>query len=460
MLKHYSRLTTIIVVAADIMLLQLCFFLTYLLYYKRINGVDSPERLLFCYSFITFYFICARRRGLLKILNFLEIPAIRKKTLSACLTAGFFSASFVYFVKISHFSRIFFTCFVLSSSVVLIIQNVFFKFLLKKSRERGYSFSNVLLICPEPREDDIFKTIKSKQEWGMRVIGEFHYLYATENELRTFLLNEAIDQVYVELSDDRSLSEKENLKNLIRICESMGKTIRFFIGHDFINQAELTDYEKLYGLHTFVKEPITINPGFIFWKRLMDIAGGLTGIIITLIIIPPIWLLMQIFDRGPLFYSQSRVGWNGRTFKIFKFRTMIVNAEKMQMELEKDNEMNGALFKIRNDPRVTGVGKFLRRFSIDEFPQFFNVLKGDMSLVGTRPPTPDEVRKYQDWHLQRIMLKPGLTGLWQTSGRSEIQDFDTIVKLDLKYIKNWSLWSDIRIIIKTVTQLFYGKGAY
>lgn len=460
MLRHYFRLSSIISLALDFILIKLCFLLSYKVYYQTIHCFNDPERLLFCYSFIAFYFISAQRRDLIKAMNFLEVPAIRLKTLYACLTAGLLAASFVFFFKITHFSRIFFALFVCSTTIALIIKNGFCKYLLRKSREWGYSLSNVLLLCPEPKNDDIFQIIKTKQKWGMKVIGEFHYLYASPEEFRTFLLNEAVDQIYVEINNNCEPTKVEKLRQLLEICESMGKTLRFFISCDFINQTEFTVYEKLYEQHTFVQEPLQLKAELLFWKRFLDIIGSLIGTIITLALIPPIWLIMAIFDRGPLFYSQTRVGWNGRTFKILKFRTMIVGAEKMQAELVSQNEMQGAMFKIRHDPRITRLGQILRRFSLDEFPQFFNVLKGEMSLVGTRPPTPNEVRMYQDWHFQRIMLKPGLTGLWQTSGRSNIHDFDTIVQLDLTYIRNWSLWTDAKIILKTIRQLFGSRGAY
>jgi lipopolysaccharide/colanic/teichoic acid biosynthesis glycosyltransferase len=162
---------------------------------------------------------------------------------------------------------------------------------------------------------------------------------------------------------------------------------------------------------------------------------------------------------GPLFFKQIRIGKNGRRFTFYKFRSMYVDAEERKKELMAQNEMHGSMFKMTNDPRITKVGKFIRKTSLDELPQFWNVLKGDMSLVGTRPPTEDEYLHYEGWQKRRISFRPGITGLWQISGRSNIKDFDEVVKLDLEYIDNWSIGLDMKIILKTVYAVFRGDGA-
>lgn len=194
-------------------------------------------------------------------------------------------------------------------------------------------------------------------------------------------------------------------------------------------------------------------------KRVMDIAGGLAGIVITLIFFPFVALAIKVDSPGPVLFSQIRIGRNGRRFKIYKFRSMYIDAEERKKELEKQNEMQGLMFKMENDPRITRVGKFIRKTSIDELPQFYNVLKGDMSLVGTRPPTADEFEKYNQYYRRRISMTPGLTGMWQVSGRSEIENFDDVVKYDLEYIDNWSLTLDVKILLRTIWVVFAGKGS-
>ncbi|MCM1134054.1 MAG: sugar transferase [Clostridium sp.] len=194
-------------------------------------------------------------------------------------------------------------------------------------------------------------------------------------------------------------------------------------------------------------------------KRVMDIAGGLVGLVITLVFFPFVALAIKLDSPGPVMFSQIRIGRNGRRFKIYKFRSMYVDAEERKKELEKQNEIQGLMFKIENDPRITKVGKFIRKTSIDELPQFFNVVKGDMSLVGTRPPTADEFEKYNQYYRRRISMTPGLTGLWQVSGRSEIEDFDDVVKYDLDYIDSWSLTLDVKILLRTVWVVLAGRGS-
>ena len=201
------------------------------------------------------------------------------------------------------------------------------------------------------------------------------------------------------------------------------------------------------------------DPRQLMLKRGMDILGGIVGIILTALITVIFAPIIYIQSPGPIFFSQERVGRNGRKFKIYKFRSMYPDAEERKKELMAQNKMQGLMFKMDNDPRIIPIGHFMRKTSLDEFPQFFNVLKGDMSLVGTRPPTVDEWEKYDLHHRRRLAAKPGLTGMWQVSGRSSITDFEKVVSLDTQYITEWSLGLDIKILFKTVEVIFKGEGA-
>ena len=193
-------------------------------------------------------------------------------------------------------------------------------------------------------------------------------------------------------------------------------------------------------------------------KRLIDILGAIVGLIITAVVAIPVGILTTLRNPGPIFYSQIRCGLNGRTFRIWKFRSMVANADKLKHLVK--NQAKGHIFKCVNDPRITSVGKFLRRTSLDELPQFWNVLVGDMSLVGTRPPTPDEVVKYEPHHWERLRVKPGITGEWQANGRSSIKDFETIVCMDIDYQRKWSVGYDLSLIFKTIWVVFNKNGAY
>lgn len=199
---------------------------------------------------------------------------------------------------------------------------------------------------------------------------------------------------------------------------------------------------------------------FFFLKRIVDISASAIGITILIPFLIILAIMMKIEDpRGPIFFSQIRVGQNGKQFKMYKIRSMVVNAEELLEELLNQNEVAGAMFKMKRDPRITKIGRFIRKTSIDEFPQLWNVIKGDMSLVGPRPPLEREVVEYTDYDMQRLLIKPGCTGLWQVSGRNALS-FEEMVELDLKYIQNLSLVNDIMIIIKTVKVVLKSDNAY
>ena len=248
----------------------------------------------------------------------------------------------------------------------------------------------------------------------------------------------------------------------------MGITIHVKIADVNEMQGKNQTVERM-GNYTVVTTCINMaSAGQLVLKRIMDICGGLAGCILTGIIFLFVAPAIYIKSPGPIFFSQYRVGKNGRKFKIYKFRSMYMDAEERKKELMKQNRVSdGLMFKMENDPRVIGsekgpgkgIGNFIRKTSLDEFPQFFNVLKGDMSLVGTRPPTVDEWEKYELHHRARLAIKPGLTGMWQVSGRSEITDFEEVVKLDTKYISEWSFMLDIKILFKTVLIVLGQKGS-
>lgn len=212
--------------------------------------------------------------------------------------------------------------------------------------------------------------------------------------------------------------------------------------------------------HLLTVEDVNTNLGYLRMKRLIDIFGSIIG----LILLSPIFLIVAILikvedPKGPVFFKQVRVGKDETEFHMYKFRSMVSNAEEQLKELLTLNEVSGAMFKMKNDPRITKIGKFIRRTSIDELPQLWNVLIGNMSLVGPRPPLIREVNEYSNFDKQRLLVTPGCTGLWQVSGRSNL-NFYQMVKLDIEYISNRTIWNDIKIIIKTILMLINSKGAY
>lgn len=202
-------------------------------------------------------------------------------------------------------------------------------------------------------------------------------------------------------------------------------------------------------IHPSVRSPL---------KRTIDIVGALVGLTILAVVWVPIAIAIKCDSPGPLLYSQIRCGLSGEPFLMWKFRSMVVGADALKANVR--NEASGHIFKNRNDPRVTRAGKFLRRASLDELPQFWNVLRGEMSLVGTRPPTPDEVAQYTPYHWKRLCVKPGITGEWQVNGRSCVDNFDAIVKMDLSYQRRWSVWYDLTLIVRTIWVVLGKRGAY
>ena len=284
-------------------------------------------------------------------------------------------------------------------------------------------------------------------------------ILGTLKDLEQVLRQYEIDQIYFIRHSDDSI---DRIQEYIDICLEMGTTVTVIM--------DVSNFHRMHRPNSFVSSvgtfpiityhTIALNSYEQFVKRLMDFIIGL----VALIVLSPVMLItaiaIKLDSSGPVFFKQKRVGQNGRQFDMYKFRSMCENAEDQKKELMELNEMDGFMFKMKDDPRVTRVGKFIRKTSIDELPQLFNVIKGDMSLVGTRPPTTDEVSQYKRSQWRRISIKPGITGLWQISGRNDITDFDEVVELDLKYIDDWTLWSDIKILISTIGVLFSKKGAY
>jgi exopolysaccharide biosynthesis polyprenyl glycosylphosphotransferase len=275
------------------------------------------------------------------------------------------------------------------------------------------------------------------------------------SSLEEIILERTVDEVIFAMDH----IDTQQLLNSMEICNRLGITNRVSLGLFMKNNRKVafTHVESipLLALYTTLRTPIET-----FIKRLTDILFAIVGLLITLALSPFIYWKIQKESPGPILFKQLRVGENGRLFRCYKFRTMVLDAEAKKSELLSQNKMKGPLFKIENDPRIFPFGRFMRRTSIDELPQFFNILRGDMSVVGTRPPTPDEVKAYQIHYRKRLSIRPGLTGLWQVNGRNEIQDFEEVLKLDTEYIERWSLSLDLRIILKTIgVALFSRTGA-
>ncbi len=324
-----------------------------------------------------------------------------------------------------------------------------------------------------------------KKDWSVKLVGLILFEEKKKGELQhreidhipviggaedliSWIRVHAIDELFV-VGDSRQL---DSSMPAISECIKMGIDVQMNIPQVEHAMEKIRVTEHRYtprldkrltyigSIPFFILEEPQMRLRYVFLKRFFDILGSLVGCAITGILYVIFGIAIKAESDGPVIFSQERIGKNGRTFRMYKFRSMYQDAEERKKELLEQNEMEGGkMFKIKDDPRITHVGRFIRKYSIDEFPQFVNVLKGDMSLVGTRPPTPDEFRQYDSYHKRRLSMKPGITGMWQVSGRSDIKDFEEVVKLDCEYIDNWSLLLDLKIILKTIVQVFRHKGA-
>lgn len=267
-----------------------------------------------------------------------------------------------------------------------------------------------------------------------------------------YLRTNVVDEVFI------NGNTRESSQALANELLEMGLTVHYNLVH--MNALAPNKVVEKYGNYLVLTSSMKIaSPRQLFAKRLIDILGSLVGLVacgIAFVIVAP---MIKIQSPGPVFFSQIRVGKNGRKFKLYKFRSMHVGADELKASLMGKNEMSGLMFKMTDDPRIFPVGKVMRKFSVDELPQFFNVLKGDMSLVGTRPPTVEEFEHYQIHHKARLGIKPGITGMWQVSGRSDIKDFEEVVALDTHYISQWSIGLDFKILFKTLQVVISGKGS-
>jgi exopolysaccharide biosynthesis polyprenyl glycosylphosphotransferase len=292
------------------------------------------------------------------------------------------------------------------------------------------------------------ETIEEHKIWGLKLIGIFK-----QKDVPELLQKGGVDELIV-VTDKEPLTE---FTDTFLLCEELGVTARVvlnFFPHSFA-RTELDRFGD-FPLLSFSRTPT--NEALLFIRRIMDIVIVSIFAIPALVIIGISSIAIRVTSSGPAFFKQERCGLNGRLFTMYKLRSMVNNAEQARFEMEALNEMDGPVFKSSRDPRRTAVGKFLRKFSIDELPQLYNVLRGEMSLVGPRPPLPQEVARYESWQRRRLSMKPGITCLWQISGRNEVS-FHDWMKLDLTYIDNWSLLLDLKILLKTVPIVLLGRGA-
>jgi exopolysaccharide biosynthesis polyprenyl glycosylphosphotransferase len=383
-----------------------------------------------------------------------------KTIIKSTAISGIVVVFLIYTAKIEGFSRVF-----MGSFLVLVVCMAFFErvLYLKMTKKIRSSYIKQVIIIGSPDMYKRFSSYLAKTNIRLKIKGyvsvsnskplKEHAILGNLENLEKIIKEYTIDEVILALPKNY-VGEVEKY---IIMCETMGITVRMIVDlYDLkLSKVHITNIGTL-PLVTF--HTVSLNSFQLMIKRILDIIGSLVGLVITLFMGIFVVVAIKLESGGPVLFRQNRVGLNGRVFKCYKFRSMYKDAEARKKELMGQNEMkNELMFKMKDDPRITKVGNFLRKTSLDELPQFWNVLKGEMSLVGTRPPTVEEVRKYTTGHRRRISIKPGITGLWQVNGRSSIKDFEDVVRLDTNYIDNWSVIMDLKIIFKTVFVVLKGS---
>ena len=465
----------------DIICLQLAFVMGYFLRHHSFNPYGSPiyrnEAIVFALIQLMIMFFDDSFKNVMKRGYLVEI-GMTVKNMVYIIVLGVF---YLFLIQEGdQFSRATIMLTGVLYGMFSYLMRTGWKVVLKKRSSGEHSGRSLLIITTEKQSQSVVKSMLDFDYIGVRPTGvvlvdqdrtghKIHGVPVVSNlaDAAEYVCREWFDEVLIVLPEGREIPQK-----VFDAFAEMGITIHVKIADVNEMQGKNQTVERM-GNYTVVTTCINMaSAGQLVLKRIMDICGGLAGCILTGIIFLFVAPAIYIKSPGPIFFSQYRVGKNGRKFKIYKFRSMYMDAEARKAELMKDNKLgDGKMFKMDFDPRVignkilpdgthkTGIGDFIRRTSIDEFPQFFNVLKGDMSIVGTRPPLISETNLYELHHYARLAIKPGITGLWQVSGRSDITDFEEVVRLDKEYIENWNIGLDIKILFKTVLVVLRKDGS-
>lgn len=458
----------------DFMVLDmLCLEISFLIAYAFRNGADTIFSMPRIYEnmllFLVLIDICVVffRNGYVNIIKRGYLVEFKQTLIhNAWIVISFIVWLFLIQQSESYSRQIIITMYPISVCIMTIVRCIW-KRIVRKQMEQRKELRKILVVTTSDKAEEIVNGLfvpyrdymlsgivlydqdcKSKEQ-KIRTIS----VCAGKNDMITYIQNNIVDEVFIDLKD-----RETEVTRLMNLLVNMGITVHV----NLLPNSQLLDNKRIYSFGKYMVLSSSVKfatPRQIVMKRLMDICGGIIGLFFTGIACIVFGPIIKKQSPGPIFFSQERVGRNGRTFKIYKFRTMYPDAEEHKKELMAQNKMEGFMFKMDNDPRIFPIGHFLREKSIDELPQFWNVLKGDMSLVGTRPPTMDEYIRYETYHRKRLAMKPGLTGLWQATGRSDITDFDAVVALDVQYIQEWTILLDVKIIWLTIVAVLKGNGA-
>ncbi|MGE0616438.1 MAG: sugar transferase [Bacteriovoracia bacterium] len=477
MLKNRAEQIHVLVRSMDVVLCAAAFVTAYYLRDARIfdlglGTLPAIESLTWMLgASVVIHFILYPAFGFYQSLRLKRISDIILMVMKAALAEVAILGSLIFILQAKTTSRYFFVLFLGLNYAFILVERLSARIALSSVRRRGYNYRRVLIAGTGVNARRVIESLHRNRHWGYLPSGLLREqssplpegpgsldgvpVVGTVADLEKLIHEIAVDEVYFAL--DRI--DSDEVSRQVTLCETLGIPARFSLALFDLPASKVT-FSTLDHLPivTFYRNLMTPFEALI--KRSTDIFISIIGLLITGAVLP--WIAWRIRRESPgsVIFKQVRVGENGRRFKCYKFRTMYLDAEARKHELAGKNQMQGPIFKIDNDPRITPFGAFLRRTSLDELPQFFNILRGDMSVVGTRPPTPDEVSRYETHFRRRLSIRPGLTGLWQVSGRNQITRFEDILALDLQYIDRWSIWLDFQIIARTIWVTLFGRGAY
>lgn len=467
MLKQHSIIFRRLTIFADICIVSGAFFLAY--YVRSRNEAFCPlhELLWFLLLFAAIWGFLLFFSGMYASFRLKRIKEVLFIIYQTSYLGFFIFTGICYVLRIEHISRVFVFLAFIFAMFFLTLEKIVLMRVFRYLRKQGFNYKNVLVVGVGDRARKLAAKMEENREFGLNIIGfvdedkdkvgqmlDGHKILGTWEDIPQIHRSNTLDQVLFVVP----CTSFDKIEEPTHYLETVG--VKVDIAMDFfshrLSEARQSEFFGIPFL-TFESTKEKVFPFIV--KRLFDLI--LSGL--ALVVLSPLFmitaLLIKMTSKGPVFFTQDRGSLNGRKFRLFKFRTMVADAEAKLKELEAHNEMKGAAFKMKNDPRITPLGRILRKFSIDELPQLWNVFKGDMSLVGPRPPLLSEIEKYDDWHRRRLSFRPGITCLWQVGGRNKITDFSQWAKLDLKYIDNWSLWLDFRILLKTIPVVLFGIGA-
>jgi len=466
-LKDHSRLVETGLRIADLAMLTATLPAAYAARESLRHGVnpyDQPERLVqLLAATLVAWSVAAWLFNVYDVYRTRPLSTELWRIARAVLSVALLAAAGSFLVRRFDIPRLLLVLYFVFALAALLCSRLLARQLAGAVRRRGKNTRFYAVVGGGELAQEVVRSMGTHPEWGFGLAGlildegceapEGLPVLGRIGQIGELIERQVLDQVIFALPPARLAS----VESAARTCQEQGVAVMVCLDllHGGIGHMALS---QLDGLPALTFSTVPSDPLALAAKRAFDVLVSATVLLLLAPFLAVLTVLIKYDSPGPVFFKQKRVGLNGREFDLYKFRSMVTDAEKRLAELRAKNEMSGPVFKMTHDPRVTRIGQFIRKTSLDEFPQFWNVLRGEMSVVGPRPPLPSEVKQYQRWQRRRLSVKPGITCTWQVSGRNNI-DFDQWMRLDLHYIDNWSLWQDVQICLKTVPAVLSARGA-